>query len=52
MYSVALQESVQGRIIPIETPQRTADLWQEGLEDTPQLLSPAPFTSRTSINYL
>jgi len=35
MYSVALQESVQGRTIPIETPQRTADLWQDGLEDTP-----------------
>jgi hypothetical protein len=32
-YSVALQESVQGRTIPIETPQRTADLWQDGLED-------------------
>ena len=32
-YSVALQESVQGRSIPIETPQMTADLWQDGLED-------------------
>jgi hypothetical protein len=32
-YSVALQESVQGRTIPIETPQMTADLWQDGLED-------------------
>lgn len=32
-YSVALQESVQGRSIPIETPQLTADLWQDGLED-------------------
>jgi hypothetical protein len=32
-YSVALQESVQGRTIPIETPQTTADLWQDGLED-------------------
>ena len=32
-YSVALQESVRGRTIPIETPQTTADLWQDGLED-------------------
>jgi len=32
-YSVVLQESVQGRTIPIETPQRTADLWQDGLQD-------------------
>jgi hypothetical protein len=34
-YSVALQESVRGRTIPIETPQMTADLWQDGLEDIP-----------------
>jgi hypothetical protein len=32
-YSVTLQESVQGRTIPIETPQITADLWRDGLED-------------------
>ncbi len=32
-YSVALQESIKGRAIPIETPQMTADLWQDGLED-------------------
>ena len=32
-YSVAIQESVRGRTIPIETPQTTADLWQDGLED-------------------
>jgi hypothetical protein len=32
-YSVVLQESIQGRTIPIETPQMTADLWQDGLQD-------------------
>jgi hypothetical protein len=32
-YSVALQESVRGRSIPIETPLITANLWQDGLED-------------------
>ena len=32
-YSVVLQESVQGRAIPIETPQKIAYLWQDGLED-------------------
>jgi len=32
-YSVALRESVRGLTIPIEIPQRTADLWQDGLED-------------------
>jgi hypothetical protein len=32
-YSVALQESVRGRSIPIETPPLTANLWQDGLED-------------------
>jgi len=32
-YSVAVHQSVQGRTIPIETPQMTADLWPDGLED-------------------
>jgi len=32
-YSEALQESIQGRTIPIETPQVTADLYQDGLQD-------------------
>jgi len=32
-YSVVLQESIRGRTIPIETPQMTADLWQDGLQD-------------------
>ena len=34
-YSVMIRESVRGRAIPIETPQKTADLWQDGLEDVP-----------------
>ena len=32
-YSVVLQESIRGRTIPVETPQMSADLWQDGLQD-------------------
>jgi hypothetical protein len=35
-YSVVLQESIQGRTIPIETPQMAADLWPDGLQDIPR----------------